>query len=185
MFRGAEFTVTVLMGILFSSLVGADNFQNSCVYSVEKAVYNITPTCSLSMFQDETILQYGNAPIDDIERCTADSALGPMTVNEVNELLTELRIKVFAVTGGAPIESKLSFDADSQNLRGLLSMNINGDEDLGSFSVPATQISDGVLRIGDLEANMRSPYVASFWAEDALEVYLTGTCVGPYFQNGT
>ena len=182
MFGTMKVIALVLVGFSFSFSAGAENFRNSCMYSFEKAVYNITPNCSFNMFQGETILQYGDAPIDDIERCTANSAMRPMTADEANELLAKLHAKIFSASGEAEIESELSFDVEGKNLQGMLVMNIRGFEDRSSFSVPATQISDGVLRIGDLKANMKSPYVASFWAEDALEVHLAGTCTGPYFQ---
>lgn len=178
-----SFLVTVFLFLsFFSKSASADDFQNSCEFSFEKAVYSITQYCALNFYKGEIILTYGNAPMGDTASCTADRDIGPMGFEEADVLLSELTPKIFDESNNARMRSQLLFNENGNGLEARLTMVLDGDEQAGDLMIASDQISDGTFSIGASEFKLTSPQTASFQVEDALVFNLSGDCTGPYFN---
>ena len=180
-------TVAVITSVFLSlsflaKSATADDFQNSCEYSFEKAVYSITQHCALNFYEGEITLTYGNAPMDDTARCTADRDIGPMGFEEADALLSELTPKIFDESNNARIRSQLLFNEGDNGLEARLSIITDGVEQAGDLVIASEQISDGSFSIGGSDFKLTFPQSASVDVEDALKIHLSGDCKGPYFS---
>ena len=166
----------------FLPSASADDFQNSCEFSFKKAVYSITQYCALNFYEGETTLTYGNAPMGDTARCTADSDNGPMGFEEADALLSELTPKIFDASNKPIIQSQLLFNENEQGLKARLSFSLKDDEQTGDLMIAYDQLSSGSFSIGGNTFKLTPPQTASLQFEDALVFYLSGECMGPYFD---
>ena len=165
---------------LFSNLAYSQEYDNSCDFTFEKAVYSITKYCRLNFYEGETLLTYGDAPIGETLACTYDRDIGPMGYEEADEVFAEVYSKVFQDNNMPRISAKLDFREADDGLNTFMSLTIDGVEEGGEIFIEETV--DKVFPIGGMTINLNTPPMMMFAADDALVFHMNGECSGPYFE---
>jgi len=167
--------------IAFQSGALAADYANSCQFSFEKAVYDITSKCQMTFYKGETILTYQNKPIDNTADCTHDRDVGPMGGEEADKLYMKLSNVIFADNGaGKPrVSGSLKFNPAKNGIDSLVGFVLDGKNRGGSQFIKET--GNNIFPLGPFTFSLgKTPYMKMMLA-DATMVHLKGKCDGPYF----
>lgn len=168
------------MLVLGSIHAHAKQYDNSCDFTFEKGVYSITQSCRFNFYEGETMLTYGDEPIDDTAVCTYNRDIGPMGYEEADQVVAEVYPKIFNKDNNPRVSGKLNFNDGNDGIDAYISLTTDGVEEGGEIFLE--EYSGNYFAIGAMSINLSTPPVMKFDVDDDIVLHMNGNCSGPYFE---